>query len=226
LAHEKRVGFYAFKSRGGAVYCLSVRGKRRHASYTSKLGSMATDPHDKTTKLTAATNSRNRKIMAGMQRCDQQITYCPHSPKNFSPRRNSKIMRKLFAAALIAGATFSAGLAQGTVSTSQSTQDVPNMGQAPKQMNGIGRLDLRVVDQSGNPVKGASAKLESRRSDGFLRIAQLHGRARRFRAAADSHGRPQIDCQSQRLRIANAERHQRFSREPLRVTLIAKSNGG
>jgi hypothetical protein len=76
-------------------------------------------------------------------------------------------MRKLIAAALIAGATFSAGLAQNT-NTSQSTQDIPNMGQAPKEMNGVGRLDLRVVDQNGNPVKGASAKLESRRTDGFF----------------------------------------------------------
>ncbi len=79
-------------------------------------------------------------------------------------------MRKLLAAALIAGATFSVGLAQGTTtaSTSQSTQDIPNMGQAPKAKNGIGRLDLRVIDQNGNPIKGAFAKLESRRTDGFF----------------------------------------------------------
>ena len=77
-------------------------------------------------------------------------------------------MRKLLAAALIIGATFSAGLSQGTANNSQNMQDIPNMGQAPKQMNGIGRLDLRVFDENGNPIKGAFAKLESRRTDGFF----------------------------------------------------------
>ena len=42
------------------------------------------------------------------------------------------------------------------------------MGRAPKQTDGIGRLDLRVVDADGNPVKGVRADLQSRRSDGFL----------------------------------------------------------
>ena len=41
------------------------------------------------------------------------------------------------------------------------------MGAAPKEANGIGRLDLRVVDQDGNPVQNAHGKLESTRTDGY-----------------------------------------------------------
>jgi len=78
-------------------------------------------------------------------------------------------MRKLFIAAVIIAASFSLSLAQGQQGNQASgNSDIPNMGHAPKEINGIGRLDLRVVDENGNPIKGAFAKLESRRTDGFF----------------------------------------------------------
>jgi hypothetical protein len=76
-------------------------------------------------------------------------------------------MRKLFIAALIIAAAFSTGLAQDT-GAPQNGDETPNMGKAPTEPNGIGRLDLRVMDENGKPVKGAYAKLESTRSDGFF----------------------------------------------------------
>ena len=75
-------------------------------------------------------------------------------------------MRKLFLVTFFIVAAFGAGLAVQTGSTTNTT-DSPNMGQAPTGPNGIGRADVRVVDESGNPVKGAYAKLESRRTDGY-----------------------------------------------------------
>jgi hypothetical protein len=72
-------------------------------------------------------------------------------------------MRKIFAAALIVVATFGAALAQ-----SQSVNDAPNMGIAPKFMNGPGRADVRVFDGSGNPISHAKVKLESKRTDGYF----------------------------------------------------------
>jgi hypothetical protein len=77
-------------------------------------------------------------------------------------------MRKLFIAALIIAASFSLSLGQSQQDTTQNGNDIPNMGRAPSQPNGVGRLDLRVVDEAGNPVKGAYAKLESERSDGYF----------------------------------------------------------
>ena len=77
-------------------------------------------------------------------------------------------MRKFFIAALIVAASFSAGLAQTQEGGSQSGSDIPNMGRAPKEVNGVGRLDLRIVDEDGNPIKGAYAHLESERSDGYF----------------------------------------------------------
>ena len=74
-------------------------------------------------------------------------------------------MYKFLAALIIAAATFSIALAQ---EPSQDPANPPNMGMAPKVMNGIGRLDLRVVDENGNPIRNAYAKLESSRSDGYF----------------------------------------------------------
>jgi hypothetical protein len=74
-------------------------------------------------------------------------------------------MLKFLAALIIAAATFSIALAQGAP---QDPNNPPNMGMAPKVENGIGRLDLRVVDEMGNPIRNAYAKLESSRTDGFF----------------------------------------------------------
>jgi len=77
-------------------------------------------------------------------------------------------MRKIIFATLIAAATLSPALAQSGATTNTGSNDIPNMGRAPKQDDGVGRLDLRVVDENGNPVKGVRADLESHRSGGFL----------------------------------------------------------
>ncbi|HYJ47535.1 MAG TPA: hypothetical protein VEV81_13055 [Pyrinomonadaceae bacterium] len=78
-------------------------------------------------------------------------------------------MRKLFITALIVAASFSMALGQSQQGGSTPGGDqIPNMGHAPTQPNGVGRLDLRIVDENGNPVEGAFAKLESHRSDGYF----------------------------------------------------------
>ena len=77
-------------------------------------------------------------------------------------------MRKLFLATIIVVATFSVAAAQDTTSTSSGQSDIPNMGRAPSEPNGIGRLDARVFDEAGNPVRGAYLKLESERTDGYF----------------------------------------------------------
>ena len=75
-------------------------------------------------------------------------------------------MRKLVIATLLLAAACGSALAQEGVA--QNGNDIPNMGHAPKQPDGIGRLDLRVVDENGNPVKGVRADLASHRMGGFL----------------------------------------------------------
>ena len=78
-------------------------------------------------------------------------------------------MRKLFITALIVLASFSLTLGQSQQGGStQGNGDIPNMGHAPTEPNGIGRLDLRVEDENGHPIMNAFAKLESHRSDGYL----------------------------------------------------------
>jgi hypothetical protein len=69
-------------------------------------------------------------------------------------------MRRLIIASLLVVSAFGAAAAQNN--------EIPNMGRAPKQADGVGRLDLRVVDEDGNPVQGVRADLKSNRAGGFL----------------------------------------------------------
>ena len=50
----------------------------------------------------------------------------------------------------------------------QGAAEIPNRGHAPTKPDGLGRLDLRVFDEQGRPLRGASAKLTSKRPGGFL----------------------------------------------------------
>jgi hypothetical protein len=76
-------------------------------------------------------------------------------------------MRKLFIASLMIAAMFAIGLAQGG-GTMQNPDEPQNMGRAPKEPNGVGRADVRIVDENGNPIRNAVVKLESTRSDGYF----------------------------------------------------------
>jgi hypothetical protein len=75
-------------------------------------------------------------------------------------------MRKFLVAALLVTASFCAALAQQPTLNGQ--EDIQNMGVAPTSPNGIGRADVRVFDEAGNPISNASVKLESTRSDGYF----------------------------------------------------------
>jgi len=72
-------------------------------------------------------------------------------------------LSKVFSVLLVVVATCALAFAQES-----STTDPPSKGVAPKTENGIGRADVRVRDENGNPIKNAYVKLESTRTDGFF----------------------------------------------------------
>ena len=74
-------------------------------------------------------------------------------------------MSKVLSALLIIAATFAVVLSQ---EPSRTINEPPSQGVAPKTENGVGRADVRVFDESGNPIRNAYVKLESTRSDGFF----------------------------------------------------------
>ena len=74
-------------------------------------------------------------------------------------------MSKVLSAFLIIAAAAGGTLAQKSFPTGDNQ---PSQGIAPKVPNGIGRADVRVFDESGNPIRNAYVKLESTRTDGFF----------------------------------------------------------
>ena len=75
-------------------------------------------------------------------------------------------MFKLFSASLVIVAACAFASAQGPAS--QDKNEPPSLGVAPKTENGVGRADVRVFDEAGNPIRNAYVKLESTRTDGFF----------------------------------------------------------
>ena len=74
-------------------------------------------------------------------------------------------MSKVLSVLFIIVASFSIALAQ---EPSRNNDTLPSQGIAPKLPNGIGRADVRVFDEKGNPIRNAYVKLESTRTDGFF----------------------------------------------------------
>jgi hypothetical protein len=74
-------------------------------------------------------------------------------------------MSKVLSILLLVIATSAVAIAQ---EPTRNSDDPPSTGVAPKVVNGIGRADVRVRDEKGNPIKDAYVKLESTRTDGFF----------------------------------------------------------
>src|SRR5256885_16708906 len=72
-------------------------------------------------------------------------------------------MSKILSVSFVLLAVFTFAVAQ-----EPNRDDPPNTGLAPKVINGIGRADVRIRDENGNPIKDAYVKLESHRTDGFF----------------------------------------------------------
>ena len=129
-------------------------------------------------------------------------------------------MRKLILASIFVVALCGAAAAQGGGSQSS---DIPNMGRAPAQENGIGRLDARVFDEAGNPVPGVSLKLESSRSDGFFCESWNTSDDRGVAVLPPLHmGRLRLIVKAKGYHDQKIDVNASTLNEPLRITLVRK----
>ena len=126
-------------------------------------------------------------------------------------------MRRLFIATLLVVSAFGAASAQ-------TNNEIPNMGRAPKQADGIGRLDLRIVDQDGNPVQGVRADLKSKRSDGFLCESWNWTNAAGVAVLPPLHmGKLTLKLSAKGFQTQKIEVNAANLNEPVRVVLVKKS---
>src|SRR5215213_10603146 len=126
-------------------------------------------------------------------------------------------MRRLFIATLLVVSAFGAASAQ-------TGNEVPNMGRAPKQADGIGRLDLRIVDQDGNPVQGVRADLQSKRPGGFLCESWNWTDARGVAVLPPLHmGSLKLKLSAKGFQTQTIQVDTASLDEPIRVTLVKKS---
>ena len=129
-------------------------------------------------------------------------------------------MSKFLTALFLIVATVAVGLAQNQ---SQNPNDPPNMGAAPREANGVGRLDLRVVDEQGNPIENAHAKLESVRSDGFFCESWNDTDARGVAVLPPIHmGTLKLKVKAKGFKTMEIAVPASSLNEPVRVTLVRK----
>jgi len=129
-------------------------------------------------------------------------------------------MSKVLSALLIIVAALSIALAQ---EPSRNNDDPPSQGIAPKVPNGIGRADVRVFDEQGNPIRNAYVKLESTRTDdyfceswgetderGVIALMPIHMGSLKLKIKAKGYRAQELDVPAANLG------------EPVRVTLKKK----
>jgi hypothetical protein len=126
-------------------------------------------------------------------------------------------MRRLVIAALLVVSAFGAASAQ-------TSNEAPNMGRAPKQADGVGRLDLRIVDQDGNPVEGVRADLQSKRTGGFLCESWNWTDARGVAVLPPLHmGKLSLKLSAKGYQTQTIQVDAASLDQPVRVTLLKKS---
>jgi hypothetical protein len=126
-------------------------------------------------------------------------------------------MRRLLIATLLVVSAFGAASAQ-------TNNEIPNMGRAPRQADGIGRLDLRIVDENGDPVQGVRADLQSKRSGGFLCESWNWTDARGVAVLPPLHmGKLTLKLSAKGFQTQKVEVNAASLNEPVRVVLLKKS---
>jgi hypothetical protein len=126
-------------------------------------------------------------------------------------------MRRLLIATLLVVSAFGAAAAQ-------NNNEIPNMGRAPRQTDGIGRLDLRVVDQDGNPVQGVRADLESKRSGGNVCESWNWTDARGVAVLPPLHmGRLTLKLKAKGFQTQTLQLDAASLDQPVRVVMVRKS---
>ena len=126
-------------------------------------------------------------------------------------------MRRLIIASLLVASAFGAAAAQ-------NNNEIPNMGRAPKQADGVGRLDLRVVDEDGNPVQGVRADLKSNRSGGFVCESWNWTDARGVSVLPPLHmGKLTLKLSAKGFQTQTIQVDAASLDQPVRVTLVKKS---
>ncbi|MGH9901576.1 MAG: hypothetical protein ACRD68_07155 [Pyrinomonadaceae bacterium] len=132
-------------------------------------------------------------------------------------------MRKLFVTALMIFASFTAAVAQQNGTPAQGAGEVPNMGRAPQTTDGIGRLDLRIVDENGNPLQGVRADLESKRSNGLFCESWNFTDARGVAVLPPLHmGRLMLKLKAPGFETQKIQIDASSLGEPVRVTMVRK----
>jgi hypothetical protein len=108
-------------------------------------------------------------------------------------------------------------------SQEQNRDDPPSTGLAPKVINGIGRADVRVRDENGNPIKEAYVKLESTRTDGFFCESWNNTDARGIAALLPIHmGNLKLKIKAKGYQSQELEIPFDQLSDPVRVTLKKK----
>ena len=129
-------------------------------------------------------------------------------------------MSKFLISLLMIAATFSVGLAQDQT---QNENNPPSRGVAPKVENGIGRADVRIVDENGNPVPNAYVKLESSRSDGFFCESWDNTNERGMTVLPPIHmGTLKLKVKAKGYQKQELEIPASSLNEPVRITLVKK----
>ena len=127
-------------------------------------------------------------------------------------------MSKVLSAAFIILSAFALALAQ-----EPNRDDPPSTGVAPKVINGVGRADVRVRDEQGNPIKDAYVKLESTRTDGFFCESWNDTDARGIAALPPLHmGNLKLKIKAKGYQTQELEIPFDQLGEPVRVTLKKK----
>lgn len=132
--------------------------------------------------------------------------------------------RKIFIALFMTFACCGVGMAQNSVSAApKSASEVSAAPVAPKEINGIGRMVVNVVDENNMPINNAYAKLDSYRTDGF------HCESWNWTNASGQSALPPIHMGKLKLKVkAKGYEDQKVEvpynslSEPVRVTLKKK----
>jgi tetratricopeptide (TPR) repeat protein len=167
---SNQAGIAAVEDAKGDIYTRSGQYKVALTHYTNALNSFRSAGDAPNANAVLAKIGQTHFLLgdnASASRAFAEMKVEP--PVDDKSKSGSPVVANAGGVARGAGASAaSCFMPKNLANNASSSSNPPNMGRAPQTSGGVGRMDLRITDAEGNPLKGIRAQIKSTRPGGLF----------------------------------------------------------
>lgn len=167
---NNQAGIAAVEDAMGDIYTRTGQYKTALTRYTNALNSFRTAGDAPNANAILAKIGETYFLLGDTAAASRAFSEMKvEAPVDDKRKSETPVMTNAGGVAKAASASVATCFMPGNIANNaSSSSNPPNMGRAPSTSGGVGRMDLRITDAAGNPLKGIRAQIKSTRPGGLF----------------------------------------------------------